>query len=131
MLRGVVSQRLLPRADGGRVAAVEVMVTNRRIEELIREDRPEEITEAIEDGEFFDMQTLPAALIELVLEGEVDREVAANAATNRHDFLIALERALKEHAVQESEEAAKDAEPEEPAVHDGHALRLDNDLRIA
>ena len=50
VLKGVVSQRLLPRADGGRVAAVEVMVTNARIQELIRENRPEEITDAIADG---------------------------------------------------------------------------------
>ena len=40
VLRGVVSQRLLPRADGGRVAAVEVMVNNARIADLIREGRP-------------------------------------------------------------------------------------------
>ena len=41
------------------------------------------------------MQTLTAALIELVLAGEVDREVAAGAAPNHHDFVIALEHALK------------------------------------
>ena len=58
VLRGVVSQRLLPKIGGGRVAAVEVMVVNSRIEELIREDRAEEIPEAIADGQFFDMQTL-------------------------------------------------------------------------
>ena len=40
VLRGVVSQRLLPRQDGGRVAAVEVMVNNSRIADLIRESRP-------------------------------------------------------------------------------------------
>ena len=38
------------------------------------------------------------ALIELVLSDEIDREVAANAATNRHDFLVALEQALKRRA---------------------------------
>ena len=41
VLKGVISQRLLPRVDGGRVAAVEVMVANARIQELIRENRPE------------------------------------------------------------------------------------------
>jgi hypothetical protein len=45
--------------------------------------------------------------------------------------VIALDRALKEQAVQESEDPVNDAAPEEPAVHDGHPLRLDNDLRIA
>ena len=38
------------------------------------------------------MQTFSQALIDLVLGGGVDREVAANAATNRHDFLVALEQ---------------------------------------
>jgi twitching motility protein PilT len=98
VLRGVISQRLVPRVDGGRVAAVEVMVANRRIADLIREDKADEITDAIEEGEFFHMQTLTAALIELVLAGEVDRDVAAAAAPNHHDFVIALERALKEQA---------------------------------
>ena len=41
VLKGVISQRLLPRVGGGRIAAVEVMVANARIRELIRENRPE------------------------------------------------------------------------------------------
>ena len=130
VLKGVISQRLLPRTDGGRIAAVEVMVANARIQELIRENKPELVPEAIAEGAFFQMQTLTKALIDLVVSGDVDQETAAAAAPNRHDFMIALDRALKEHAVQ-SEEPAKDAEPEEPAVHEAHALRLDNDLRIA
>ena len=79
-LRGVISQRLLPRVEGGRVASVEVMVTNARIQDLIREDRPDEITDAIAAGEYFQMQTFAQSLIELVLTGDVDRDVAANAA---------------------------------------------------
>jgi twitching motility protein PilT len=98
VLRGIISQRLLPRMDGGRIAAFEVMVANSRIADLIRENRPEDIPEAIADGEFFHMQTLTAALIDLVLTGEVDREVAAGAAPNHHDFLVALEHALKVQA---------------------------------
>ena len=95
VLRGVVSQRLLPRINGGRVAAVEVMVNNSRIGDLIRDQKVEEVPDAIAEGEFFDMQTFTDALIELVLADEIDRDVAANAATNRHDFLVALEHALK------------------------------------
>jgi twitching motility protein PilT len=95
VLRGVISQRLLPRADGGRVAAVEVMITNARIADLVRENKPEEITDAIADGDFFGMQTFKQALIEHVLAGTVDREVAANASSNRHDFMVALEYAEK------------------------------------
>src|SRR4051794_1773858 len=101
VLKGVISQRLLPRVGGGRIAAVEVMVANSRIQELIRENRPELVPEAIADGAFFQMQTLTSALIDLVLTGDVDQETAAAAAPNRHDFMIPLERALKEKEVRE------------------------------
>jgi twitching motility protein PilT len=101
VLRGVISQRLLPRKDGGRVAAVEVMVTNTRIADLIRDSHVEEITEAIEEGSFHQMQSFTKALIDHVLSGEVDSEVAANAATNRHDFIVSLEQALKRQAAEE------------------------------
>jgi twitching motility protein PilT len=111
VLRGVISQRLLPKLGGGRIPAVEVMVNNARIAELIRERRTEEISEAIAEGEFFEMQTFSKALIDLVLADLVDREIAANAATNRHDFEIALELALKSRA-------ALRAAPEEAADHD-------------
>jgi hypothetical protein len=50
------------------------------------------------------------ALIDLVLAGAVDEETASTAAPNRHDFMIALQRALKEHAVNEAS-AAEAAEP--------------------
>jgi twitching motility protein PilT len=127
VLKGVVSQRLLPRVEGGRIAAVEVMVANNRIQELIRDNKPEFVPEAIAEGAFFQMQTLTKALIDLVVNGEVDEETAAAAAPNHHDFTIALGRALKEHALKESADAARDAEPEEEAVH---APRMDS-LRIA
>ncbi len=113
VLRGVVSQRLLPRVGGGRVAAVEVMVTNARIADLIRDGRPDEITDAVAEGEYFDMQTYQQALISLVLAGRVERDVAANAASNRHDFLIALERAEKQTRHDEKVAAAAAEETEE------------------
>jgi twitching motility protein PilT len=109
VLRGVISQRLLPRLGGGRVAAVEVMVSNARIADLIRENRTEEIPEAIGEGSYFDMQTFAQALIELVLAGLVDRDSAADAASNRHDFLIQLETALKEQALREAARAQAEA----------------------
>jgi twitching motility protein PilT len=120
VLRGVISQRLLPRLGSGRVPAVEVMVTNNRIADLIREARTEEIPEAIAEGSFFQMQTFSDALIELVLGGHVDREVAANAATNRHDFLVALEHALKRQSAdvraREAAQRAAEGEAEDPGL---------------
>ena len=109
VLRGVISQRLLPRVDHGRVAAVEVMVMNARISDLIREQRTEEIADAVAEGGFFDMQTFEQALIELVLAGKVEREVAANAATNVHDFHVALDHALKRQTVEVAQEEAAEA----------------------
>src|SRR5919204_25651 len=114
VLRGVISQRLLPRVSGGRVAAVEVMVANARIADLIRENRADEIHDAIADGAFFQMQTFSQALIGHVLSGDVDREVAANAATNRHDFLIALDQALQRQAAGVATSTAQEAQKEDP-----------------
>ncbi len=126
VLRGVISQRLLPRVGGGRVAAIEVMVTNARIGDLIRENRSEEITDAIAEGDFFQMQTFQQALIALVMAGQVDLEVAANAASNRHDFLIAVEREQKVQAFAErAPEPAPTLEPElEPETEPEPGLRL-------
>src|ERR687897_944031 len=120
VLRGVISQRLLPRIGHGRVAAVEVMVMNARISDLIREHRTEEIHDAVAEGAFFEMQTFEQALIDLVLSGRVEREIAANAATNVHDFQVALDHALKRQTVEiVQEQAALEAaaaEDEAPAL---------------
>jgi twitching motility protein PilT len=101
VLRGVISQRLLPRTDGGRIPAVEVLVMNARIDELIREHRTHELQAAIEEGSFHEMQSFQQALIALVLSGDVEPEVAANASTNKHDFLIDLEHSLKRQKAEE------------------------------
>jgi twitching motility protein PilT len=116
VLRGVISQRLLPRVDGGRIAAVEVMIANNRIQELIRQNRPDLVPEAIADGAFFQMQTLTSALIDLVVAGEIDEETAAAAAPNRHDFMIALEHALKEKELHERRVAEGWAEDADEAT---------------
>ncbi|MDX6426130.1 MAG: twitching motility protein PilT [Gaiellaceae bacterium] len=129
VLRGVVSQRLLPRVGGGRVAAVEIMITNSRIADLIRENKPEEITDAIADGEFFKMQTFQKALIDKVLDGTIDRDVAANASSSRHDFMVALEHAEKSQAAGLDHNASSSAmveepEPEAPEPEPEFELRL-------
>jgi Tfp pilus assembly ATPase PilU len=136
VLKGIVSQRLLPRVGGGRVAAVEVMVSNDRTAELIRENKPEGIPAAIADGAYYDMVTLTQALIELVLDGLVEREVASTAAPNRHDFVIALEHAEKRRAAEALNPAVgahgqAKVEPESAAGADGQSLRLVPVPRVA
>jgi twitching motility protein PilT len=126
VLRGVVSQRLLPKVGGGRVAAVEVMVNTARIADLIRDPaKTDGISEAIEDGDFHSMQSFSQHLVQLVLEELVDLETAANAATNRHDFEIAVQQALRRKRAQSN--GAPPAEPtstEEPQEENGAGLRL-------
>ena len=130
VLRGVVSQRLLPRVGGGRVAAIEAMVMNARIAELIREARADEITDAVAEGEYFGMQTFTQALIEHVLAGSIDREVAANAATHRHDFLVALERAEKVRRAADAADEPAPAPSAEAEAEAHHTEQLETGLRI-
>jgi twitching motility protein PilT len=124
VLRGIISQRLLPKITSGRIAAVEVMVTNSRIADLIRENKPESITDAIEEGAFFDMQSFTQALLDLVVSDEVDQEVAANAATNRHDFLVAVERALKQKTARIRAEEQRAEEEKRAAAAEGELPTL-------
>ena len=98
------------------MGAFEVMVTNARIADLIRENRSEDISDAISEGAYFHMQTFEQALIDLVLRGDVDSEIAANTATNRHDFLVALESAAKRQRAAQAEAEAEAEEPEVPGV---------------
>ena len=130
VLRGVVSQRLLPRVGGGRVAAIEAMVMNARIAELIREARADEITDAVAEGEYFGMQTFTQALIEHVLAGSIDREVAANAATHRHDFLVALERAEKVRRAADAADEPAAVPSAEAEVEQHPSEQLATGLRI-
>jgi twitching motility protein PilT len=96
VLRGVVSQRLLPAIGGGRIAAVEVMLNTARIADLIRDPmKTDGILEAIEEGGYHHMQSFSQHLVELVLSERVDFETAATAATNRHDFEIAVQQASR------------------------------------
>ena len=77
-LRGVVSQKLLRKADGsGRIAAVEVMLTNQAIQNLIREAKTYQIPSVLQTGKTSGMQTMEDHIKALAQEGRVDREEAA------------------------------------------------------
>ena len=91
-LRGIVSQRLVPRADGkGRVPAVEVLVnTGRVFDRIVDPDQTESIIEVIADGDYYGMQTFDQALVKLVKDGLVAEDEARRVSTNPHDFDLAL-----------------------------------------
>ena len=91
-LRGIVSQRLLPRKDErGRVAAVEVLVMNGRIRDMIlNPEQTHMIMDIVGESGFYGMQTFDQALLGLYRSGLVGLEDARAAASNQHDFELAL-----------------------------------------
>ena len=93
-LRGVISQRLIVRSDGsGRVPAVEVLVSNGRVYDMIvNAEQTHLIEDVIRDGDFYGMQTFDQHLVELVRRGMVTVDEAGNAASSPHDFSIALQQ---------------------------------------
>ncbi len=105
VLQGVVSQRLIKTVDGGRTAAVEVLVKNSRIETLILEGRDGEIPDALKEGkDVYKSQTFDQALLDLYASGKISKTEALNGATSRNDLLMALEFYEAEKKVSTGEE---------------------------
>jgi twitching motility protein PilT len=82
VIEAVLSQVLLPRTDGGRIAAFEIMMATNVIRRLIREERIFDIPPNIETGRLEGMQTLDQALADLVLRNLVAREDAMMRSSN-------------------------------------------------
>ncbi|EPC00125.1 twitching motility protein PilT [Litchfieldella anticariensis FP35 = DSM 16096] len=75
-LQGVVSQALVKRKGGGRIAAHEILVSTSAVRNLIREDKVAQLYSVIQTGGSLGMQTLDASLARLVSDGVVAREEA-------------------------------------------------------
>ena len=82
-LRAVISQTLLKKIGGGRVAAHEIMIATPAIRNLIRENKVPQMYSAIQTGQSVGMQTLDQCLQELVRKGKVTRQDAMAKAANR------------------------------------------------
>ncbi|MCK4299741.1 MAG: type IV pilus twitching motility protein PilT [Planctomycetes bacterium] len=91
-LMAVLSQRLLPRADGsGRIAAMEVMINSPHVAELIREGKTIELQNAIATSKsYYQMQTFNQALSRLVQEGLITAEVALEFSDAPGDLRLML-----------------------------------------
>jgi len=79
-LQAVVSQTLLKKKGGGRVAAHEIMIGTPAIRNLIREDKIAQMYSAIQTGAAVGMQTLDQCLKDLIAKGIVDRNEAKSKA---------------------------------------------------
>jgi twitching motility protein PilT len=85
-LRGVVSQQLLRRNGGGRVAALEILFCNRAIANLIREGKTHHIQSAIQTGSREGMVLMDQSLLKLVDEGVITKEAALEKAIDKSVF---------------------------------------------
>lgn len=97
VLKGVVSQRLVPRADGmGRVPAVEILVSTARVREcIIEKDKTNEINDAISKGQTaYGMQTFDQSLMYLMKMNLITYEEALKHCTNPDDFALRVKGIL-------------------------------------
>jgi twitching motility protein PilT len=96
-LRWIVSQRLLPRVDGGRVAALEIMGTSLRVKDSVLNGESEGKTfyEIIEAAEPFGMQTFDQSIIKLFQEGVVDEDTALAYASSKSVARRGIDEAKK------------------------------------
>lgn len=86
-LQAVISQALIKKEGGGRVAAHEIMLATPAIRNLIREDKVAQMVSAIQTGGGIGMQTLDSCLKQLVAKRVISKENAKQKATNPDTFL--------------------------------------------
>ncbi|KKQ45467.1 MAG: Twitching motility protein [Candidatus Moranbacteria bacterium GW2011_GWC2_37_8] len=89
VLLGVVSQRLVPRVGGGRIPAMEIMMNNHAVENLIRENKSYQIDSVIETGLREGMVSLDKSLADLIQRGLITLDDAMVYSKN-HDYLQML-----------------------------------------
>jgi twitching motility protein PilT len=128
ILKAVVSQRLVPRADGnGRVPALEVLVSTAYVRECIGDkDRTKEIPEVISKGyTSYGMQTFDQSLMQLVKDELVTYDEALKHVTNPDDFALRFRGIASTSDSQWSEFDGHDEKPEADEIEE--ALAGDDD----
>jgi twitching motility protein PilT len=93
VLKGVISQRLVPTLDGaGRVAACEVLTMTSRVRDMIVDvNETGKLYEAIAEGSYYGMQTFEQSLLKHYQDGKISLEEALQASSHPHDFKIMVE----------------------------------------
>jgi twitching motility protein PilT len=90
--RRIISQRLMPKEGGGRIAAIEVLISNSRTREYIEKGEKEgrSITDAMNDGALDGMQSFDTVLEKYIRDGVVRKEVALAYATNQNNLALSI-----------------------------------------
>ncbi len=86
VLNGIVSQRLIPAIDGGRICVAEIMVATPAIRAIIREGKTHQLDMAIQTGVELGMQSMDRELAKLVKAGTISFDVAHEYAVNPAEF---------------------------------------------
>jgi twitching motility protein PilT len=90
-LKGIISMRLIPSINGGLVPAVEVLVMTGTIREYILDpEQTYKIRDAMNEGDYYGMQTFDQSLLTLYQAGAITMDDAMSMAANAHDFKIKL-----------------------------------------
>ncbi len=109
ILEGVISQRLVKTIDNKRVAAMEILARTPRIVELIKENRDDEIKDALEEGfNIYGTQSFDLALVNLVMSGRITEEVAIENASSPDDLALKIKKAKLAAAAENPDEAKED-----------------------
>jgi twitching motility protein PilT len=91
-IKGVISQRLVPGANGGRVAVCEILRMTGRVRDMIKDpSQTGKLMEVIESGAYYGMQTFDQALFAHVKAGRVNYEDALRVASNPSDFKLLMQ----------------------------------------
>lgn len=91
-LKAIISQRLLPSIEGGLVPALEVMINEALIRELIVEGKYERITEVMEQNTKMGMQTFDQSLLSLYINGSITEETVVNQSDKASDIKVKLQK---------------------------------------
>lgn len=96
VLEGVICQSLIPKASGkGRALALEVMVPNPAIRNLIREDKIHQLYSSMQTGQLkYGMQTFNQSLSDLVLRNEISQDVAMSYSSNQDELRELINRGV-------------------------------------
>ena len=132
ILKAVISQRLVPRADGkGRVPALEVLVSTAFVRECIADkDRTKELPDVIAKGHTtYGMQTFDQSLMSLVKQGLVTYDEALNHVSNPDDFALRF-RGIASTSDSDWSEFGVEEEPEKEEAKDLDAAAGGDDFNI-
>jgi twitching motility protein PilT len=120
-VKGVISQRLVPGAEGGRVAVCEILRMTGRVRDMIVDPaQTGKLHEVIASGGYYGMQTFDQALFGHVKAGRVTFEDAMRVATSPHDFKLLMQAEGRKGTTMDDVASVEDRrasaeQPEQPA----------------